>query len=288
MLTDINGSYYSINNGYVYVELYAHNPFLHSYPMEEQSPLSGDFKLMNPGEKIRIQKKYVLQHYEYNNFKLGYDFKMEDPNLKVEFLIGYFKETSCGKNNQTYSYAYLNTRQRVNDLLSKEEYMRLPTDSQLKYILMNCNNRFFEFEMPDFAKIAGENVSDLKYLIKEVKKFDFYSKKGTRDYRIDAIFYIEGQILIRNANFVESYELRRLLLGKLIAQTPESLNTSKEYRDLIICLFGNSIFANFLSNYSETPIQNVLKKRYSDLKYDNGDITDYMFCYSFLYGLIKT
>ena len=100
MLTDINGSYYSINNGYVYVELYAHNPFLHSYPMEEQSPLSGDFKLMNPGEKIRIQKKYVLKHYEYNNFKLGYDFKMEDPNLKVEFLIGYFKETSCGKNNQ--------------------------------------------------------------------------------------------------------------------------------------------------------------------------------------------
>jgi hypothetical protein len=282
ILTDIRGEYYSIHNDCVYIEMYAHNPFLHLHSMMEYVPTSDDFKLLKRNEVLTVSKAYYLSNYENNNFHTGYPFK-NNSKLKVFFLIGYFTADNQAI-KQTYTYEYLNENQHINEVISKAEFRKLKKDAQLKFLFSNWKYYSQEYEISDYANIASENINESEELIYYLKNSNFFEKNGRREYSINSISNIFKN-LIQTKNNIDFYELKRLIKGKLILQTPESLGSSKEYRDLLICINGYDSFSNFINNYKENAIYKELKKKYVNFKEDNGDITDYLFCYSILYDL---
>lgn len=68
LLTDINGSYYSIDRKKIFIELYAHSQDEYSAMGDGSVFMSSDTRKLHPGEKFRLHKTVRLESFRFNNF----------------------------------------------------------------------------------------------------------------------------------------------------------------------------------------------------------------------------
>lgn len=278
LLTDTNGSYYSIDRKKIFIELYAHSQDEYSAMGDGSVFMSSDTRKLHPGEKFRLHKTVRLESFRFNNF---YESKKnENQNFqgyKAEILIGCI---SSPDNDVNPSYNELNYLQSVMGLMSKKDFMELNFNQKMNYLFRECKRFPISYDQKSYCTWLSESVNP-KFVIHSLfdksfsdsEKFDLLLRNLERllnnnefendNFIVEKVIFVledfiksyDRGILLKNDSFYSTVcKLRDNAISKTVSAYKERIICSSKLNDYVFRLLGKEYFSHldsaFGGNYS--------------------------------------